>query len=280
METHEGKINITDDYMFGYVMRQPGICASMIECLLPGIHVADVHFKDTPDDTAPVQTQKTIQGAMGTHSVRLDVYLDDGHTVFNVEMQTGNKSNLPKRARFYGSRIDCDQLRISADYNELRPTYIIFICTYDPFDGGQYCYHFENCCKEEPGFHLGDESYKLFFNTKGTKGEISDELKKLLQYFNTPNSYSPEDGTELINKIDNFVNIANKDDDWRREYMTYAQAQLDARREGQEEGAENNARETAFRMNGFGLPLKLIAQYLGVSEQKVTSWLNPVTVQA
>ena len=38
----------------------------MIEYLFPGIPVADVHFKDTPDDIAPVQTHKTIQVAMGT----------------------------------------------------------------------------------------------------------------------------------------------------------------------------------------------------------------------
>ena len=62
--------------------------------------------------------------------------------------------------------------------------------------------------------------------------------------------------------------------------MTYAQAQLDTRREGQEEGAENNARETAFRMNGLGFSLKMIAASLDVPEQKIINWLNPVTVQA
>ena len=229
MDTNK-RIPITDDYMFGYVMRQPGICAAVIETLLPGIHIAQVKFKD--EDERTPETQKSIQGAMGTHSVRLDVYLDDGKTVFNVEMQTGNKANLPKRVRFYGARIDCDQLAASADHNLLRPTYVIFICTFDPFHQGRYCYSFENRCAEDPGLQLQDESYKLFFNTTGSQGEISEELKKLLAYFNRREMDSEIQDGGLIRQIDEIVEIANQDAEWRREYMTYVQAQMDAKTEG------------------------------------------------
>ena len=260
--------------MFSYVMRQPGSCKAVIKELLPGIHVSDVVFKDVPE------TQKTIQGALGTHSVRLDVYLDDGVTVYNVEMQTGNKENLPKRARFYGSRIDCDQLEASADYNELRPTYVIFICTFDPFKLGQYVYSFRNRCEETPELELGDESYKVFFNTNGTKGEISGGLRQLLGYFKDPENSGHD--TELIKHIDGIVDTANQDADWRRGYMTYAQAQMDARRqgwkegkvEGENEGEFKKAKKVALSLYKAGIPLDVIAHSVEYSEKEVAEWLK------
>ncbi len=230
MINDEKRVAITDDYMFGYVMRQPGVCTSVIKCLLPDVPVAEVKFADEAEVVA--DTQKTIQGNIGNHSVRLDVYLDDGKTIFNVEMQTGNKTNLPKRVRYYGGRLDCDQLEKAQDYNKLRPTYVIFICTFDPFGRDQYHYSFENRCAEVKELKLNDESYKLFFNATGHKGEINDELKALLDYFLDPEQMPDGEKTELVKKIDDIVDFANRDAEWRRGYMTYVQAQMDARNEG------------------------------------------------
>ena len=69
---------------------------------------------------------------------------------------------------------------------------MIFICTFDPFDEGRYLYSFRNVCRET-GAELGDEAYKLFFNTAGTQGEISDSLREILRYMNDPKNY-PEIG--------------------------------------------------------------------------------------
>ena len=229
------RIDITDDFMFGYVMRQPGICTDVIKCLLPDIPVAEVRFSDHAE-VLP-ETQKALQGNPGFHDVRLDVYLDDGKTVFNVEMQTGNKRNLPKRVRYYGSKLDCDQLEKAKDYEELRPTYVIFICTFDPFGLDEYCYEFENRCLRLDGLRLKDEAYKLFFNAAGHKGNISNELKALLEYFNDPEHTPDEQKTELVKKLDGIVDYANHDADWRRKHMTYEMLQMDAEKKGRIEGA-------------------------------------------
>ncbi len=248
---NDRRIEITDDFMFGYVMRQPGICTDVIKCLLPGVPVAEVRFSDEAD-LIP-ETQKALQGNPGYHDVRLDVYLDDGKTVFNVEMQTGNKRNLPKRVRYYGSKLDCDQLEKSKDYEDLRPTYVIFICTFDPFGLDEYCYEFENCCRRLDGFRLKDESYKLFFNAAGHKGEISDELKALLGYFHDPEQTLEEQQTELVRKLDGIVDDANQDADWRRKHMMYEMTQLDAEKRGRAEG------RTEGRAEGLTLMAKLIS---------------------
>ena len=244
---NDRRIEITDDFMFGYVMRQPGVCTDVIKCLLPNVPVAEVRFSDEAD-LIP-ETQKALQGNPGYHDVRLDVYLDDGKTVFNVEMQTGNKRNLPKRVRYYGSKLDCDQLEKSKDYEELRPTYVIFICTFDPFGRDEYCYEFENCCRRLDGLRLKDESYKLFFNAAGHKGEISDELKALLGYFHDPEQTPEEQQTALVRKLDGIVDNANQDADWRRKHMMYEMTQMDAEKRARNEG----------RTEGLAMMAKLIS---------------------
>ena len=62
---------------------------------------------------------------------------DEAGTVFNVEMQSANSENLPKRARFYQSAIDRSELPKSTHYEELLESYIIFVCDFDYFQIGK-----------------------------------------------------------------------------------------------------------------------------------------------
>ena len=148
------------------------------------------------------------------------------------EMQTTKQSGLSKRARLYQAHIDINQLRRGQYYDELRPSFVIFICTFDPFDEGRYLYSFRNVCRETGG-ELGDEAYKLFFNTAGTQGEISDSLRELLRYMNDPKNYPvAKTGLPLIRSIDEAVDEAKMNDDWRHAFMIYQIHQMDAEKRG------------------------------------------------
>ena len=64
--------------------------------------------------------------------------------------------------------------------------------------------------------------------------------------------------------------------------MTYAQAQMDARRqgwkegkvEGKNEGALEKAQNVAVSMYTEGIPLATIARCVGYSEKEVAEWLG------
>ena len=43
-------------------------------------------------------------------------------------------------------------------------------------------YTFTNLCHEQNGLELGDEAVKIFLNTKGTTGEVDDDIDKFLAY--------------------------------------------------------------------------------------------------
>ena len=86
--------------------------------------------------------------------MRLDVYLKDDNKIIDVEIQTYRQDAIGKRTRYYQSMIDIDSLMKGQDYTELLDSYVLFICTYDPFlkdkqNGyGLPCYTFKNTCLE------------------------------------------------------------------------------------------------------------------------------------
>ena len=124
MEKAYEELELQDDFMFSMVMRDPKYCKPFLETVL-GIKIAKIEY---------LEPQKTIDLSVRGKSVRLDVYVEDEHhTVFNLEMQATSRKNLPKRMRYYQGMIDLNILKKGGDYKELKPSYVIFICTFDIF---------------------------------------------------------------------------------------------------------------------------------------------------
>ena len=77
----------------------------------------------------------------------------------------------------------------------MRKSYVVFICSFDPYDEGRYIYTFQNRCDQNYDLLFGDDAVKVVVNTKGTKGEISPELKEAILYLDheeITGSYSEE----------------------------------------------------------------------------------------
>ena len=213
------KLTITDDFMFGAVMRNPRYCKPLLELVLR-VRIREIRYPEL---------QKTIDERYGSKSIRLDVYVEDeAGTVYNVEIQTTDKKNLPQRMRYYQGIIDLHILEKGEDYKALRKSFVIFICTYDPFGKGRWVYTFENRCREDKSVVLGDEAVKVVLNTKGHIGKISNELKTLLRYMD---GFAPEN--DYTRELDKTVREIRKDEKWRREYMVLNEVLLDNRRLGE-----------------------------------------------
>ena len=86
-----------------------------------------------------------------------------------------------KRRPVRRAHIDANQLEKGQYYDSMRPSYVIFICTFDPFGKSLYRYSFRNVCREDGTLELRDEAYKLFFNTKGLREGRAEGREKGLQ---------------------------------------------------------------------------------------------------
>ena len=171
MEKAFEELQIKDDFMFSVIMRNPKFCKPFLERVL-GVKISRIEYP---------KSQETIDISADAKSVRLDIYVEDGNeTVYNIEMQTTENRNLPKRTRYYQGMIDLNILEKGDNYKNLKRSFVIFICTFDLFGEGRHIYTFENRCIQNLDLGLGDDTTKIILNTKGTMDDVTPEMKKLL----------------------------------------------------------------------------------------------------
>ena len=210
----------------GKIMEDPERCRAFLEQIL---HIKIHHV-------VILDKQKTIDEKIDARGVRLDIYVDDGNTIYNCEMQAKVLRCLGKRSRYYQSQIDMRCLKKGQDYSELKRSYVIFICTFDPFEKGRFIYTFKNTCVEDPDASLDDETYKVFINTKGTIGNVSDDFRELMHFLDT--SEIKEYHNPLVNDLADALQKARTMEEWRQDYMSIEMLKRDAKEEGREEGRE------------------------------------------
>ena len=228
------ELRYRDDFMFGKVMEDKGLCREVLECLL----------QRPVGELTEVQTQKEIKFTSEGKPIRLDVYNEDSSgRLYDAEMQNlNNKSveehQLPKRSRYYQGSIDIDYMNKGNSFKKLPESSVIFICTFDLYKLGLSKYTFRERCDEKKELVLGDGTVKIFYNCCYRGDDIPDDLRKFYDYVEGGNADS-----ELTKKIDEAVVKGRKNEMWRSQYMKEWVVLQDAREEGREEGRAEGRKE-------------------------------------
>lgn len=84
------------------------------------------------------------------------------------------------------------------------------------FGKNRCIYTFENRCIEDTEIVLGDETQKVFLNSKGDTSNLNSNLKAFLAYINQKRKTE----NDFIELLDREVKKAKANLEWRREYMT------------------------------------------------------------
>ena len=271
------ELTFTDDGMFQAVLREPEICAELIERLLH-ISVKTVKYPKLEKKIAPYYTTK---------GVRLDVYLKDDDKIIDIEIQSYPQEALGKRTRYYQSMIDIDSLMKGQDYTDLKDSYILFICKEDPFrddDGktfGLPCYSFRNICEENVDVKLNDKSIKVIYNASAYEKEADEKIRNLLHFIST-NEPGEDD---FSNRLSSLVKSLKETEKFRSDYAAMnlhdRDIQRAARREGIAEGIAQGAREkaieTARNLKHKNVPLETIAECVGLSVEEIEKLQEGIT---
>ena len=258
------KLEFKDDFMFGIIMRNPKYCKPFLETIL-GIKISHIEYP---------KSQEVIDLSSDAKSVRLDIYVEDGKgTVYNIEMQTTGMKWIPKRMRYYQGMIDLNILEKGSSYKSLKKSFVIFVCTFDLFGKGLHMYTFENRCVQDLELPLGDGTIKIILNTKGIKDDVSQEMKRLLNFID---GQEPED--DFTRELAEAVQSVRDNEKWRLDYMTlqmsyqekFEQGVEQGIEQGIEQGASQEKKKSAIRMIEAGkLSLDEIAIYSGLSLEQV-----------
>lgn len=222
------ELTLKDNFMFGAVMSMEDNCRKLLELV--------VEFRI---GRICISTEKSIISHPEYKGVRLDVYAsDENNTRYNVEMQVIRKAELGKRARYYHSQMDMELLYSGEDFTELPDTYVIFICDFDPFDEGFYCYRFENRCLENGELALNEGCRSIFLSTCGRKREgVSEELIRFLEFVSADLTDSQRDfGDDYVRQLQASVQKVKVSREMEERFMVLEEMLRDERTEGIAEG--------------------------------------------
>ena len=233
------ELTFTDDFMFCKVMvMYQDLCRRLLELIL------DIKIQEL----TITESQKSIDNKYSKRGIRLDVYARDADgTVYDIEMQTTNKSDLPLRLRYYQSAIDMDLLEKGDSYSTLPETRIIFLCLNVPFEGNLPVYTFENMCAENTQIRLKDKAKRIVLNASGVRDRLSDNLKALLDYMVDRHAKN----SPLIEEIDAAVDVVIQKQDVKEEYMRYNLFLMDAKDEGRAEGRAEGEAKAINKLNAL-----------------------------
>lgn len=207
------ELNLSDSFLFPAALEDPITCRLILECIV-----------EEPISELFVRAEYTKQFNSEFKCIRLDVYAKDVITEvsYNLEMQNNNEYNLPLRSRYYQAQIDVGNLKSGAEYKDLKPLYVIFICNFDPFGRELYRYTFSMQC-EEANIPLNDGVKRIFLSTKGkNKDEVPPILIDFLGYLNdSTDSYVERHFSKKVKEIHGRIVELKKNRDVEKRYMHY-----------------------------------------------------------
>ena len=206
----------------------------------------------------------------------MDVYLKDENKVINVEMQTSNHGDLPRRARYYQAAADIDTTPKGSEYSDLKQNYVVFICTFDPFLQGKPIYNFQNyCITYGVPIPLEDGTEKIFLNTAAKDTTSLDgELRLFYDYIKGKVAQ-----TAFTKELDATISQMKQEKEERNMYLTYSSRMMECRRDGYEEGISIGLEQGAYQ-NKLETARKLIARSYSPEEIADISGLTIYQVQS
>lgn len=256
------ELTIKDNFIFGAVMCEEPNCRRLLEMVL-----------DFPIERIEVNKEKSIVYHPEYKGVRLDVYAkDEKRTHYNVEMQAIKEPALGKRARYYHSHIDMEILLSGDDYSKLPNTYVIFVCDFDPFMKGKYCYSFENLCVEDKELSMQDGAKSIFLNTRGKNNdEVPIEMIAFLDFVKADLKESTKDfHDDFVRQLQNSVQKVKSSRRMEENFMILREMLRDERAEGK---AEGKAESVLILLEEIGTVSEQLQEKI-INEKDMSTLLN------
>lgn len=266
-------IKITENVLFTSILENKDIFKEFIKVIL-GIEISDI---------IEINREQHIDSVAGYRGIRLDVYAEDETTIYNIEIQTSNEHNIPKRTHVYSGNIDRKQLkRGEKNFNKIKRLYIIFVSTDNVFkktesgvEINEPILIFENIALltfngSLDYVRLNDDSYKVIVNIACDTDKINDtNLKSFIELLK--DGYTTNTPSNLSNMMESEATRLKADEEWRNDSMlTYEQALA----KKMEEGIQQEKINTIIALAGIGTDIFTISKGTRISEQEVEKILK------
>ena len=225
--------DFTNDLIFRWVMEHEENCLAILRAILPELKITAVkrRVNEHPVNYLAFDDER---------GVRFDAIIeDDRERFYDVEMQVANQPGLGKRVRYYQAQIDQETLKKGEDYDDLRESYVIFFCAFDPCGQDRRLYQFRYYEDVDRQLRLPTNSHVILINTLGTRGKITPALAAVLDVMNRRRDNQNPLAVSLVKEIDGY----NRDKKRRRALMNLKMRLKDEWKLGLSEGLDQGRAE-------------------------------------
>ncbi|WP_276753764.1 Rpn family recombination-promoting nuclease/putative transposase [Limosilactobacillus ingluviei] len=225
--------DFTNDLIFRWVMEREENCLAILRAILPELKITAVKRRENEH---PVN----YLAFDDERGVRFDAIIeDDQERFYDVEMQVVNQPGLGNRVRYYQAQLDQETLKKGEDYDDLRESYVIFFCAFDPCGQDRRLYQFHYYEDVDRQLRLPTNSHVILINALGTKDQITPELAAVLDVMNRRRDNTNPLAVRLVKEIDDY----NRDKKRRRALMNLKMRLKDEWRLGLSEGLDQGRAE-------------------------------------
>ena len=253
--------DFTNDLIFRWVMEREENCLAILRAILPELKITAVKRRENEH---PVN----YLAFDDERGVRFDAIIeDDQERFYDVEMQVANQPGLGKRVRYYQAQLDQETLKKGEDYDDLRESYVIFFCAFDPCGQDRRLYQFHYYEDTDRQLRLPTNSHVILINALGTEDQITPALAAVLDVMNRRRDNQNPLAVSLVKEIDGY----NRDKKRRRALMNLQMRLKDERRlglsEGRAEGRDEMALGLIHALQAQGMPQKQIVEALALARK-------------
>ena len=269
--------DFTNDLIFRWVMEREENCLAILRAILPELKITAVKRRENEH---PVN----YLAFDDERGVRFDAIIeDDQERFYDVEMQVANQPGLGKRVRYYQAQLDQETLKKGEDYDDLRESYVIFFCAFDPCGQDRRLYQFHYYEDDDRQLRLPTNSHVILINALGTKGQITPALAAVLDVMNRRRDNANPLAVSLVKEIDGY----NRDKKRRRALMNLkmrlkdewrlglsegldqgrAEGKVEGRAEGKAEGRDEMTLGLIHALQAQGMPQKQIVEALALARK-------------
>ena len=248
-------LGFTNDLIFKYVLTSDiELCRELISRIDPEIDTEGIHYVDSE--------KEIIIGVKDEKRVRLDIVTETPGSINDLEMFRYKPKILPKTARYNAAMIDA-QLTRSKLPADLPDVNVIFLCTYDPFGYGEPIYHAQAQLYEHPECDYNEGRRICILTNKGIE-KAPEKLKPVIQLLTGKNEELNDD---FYRRVQAAVKEIKTDPEVRRSAMNWLEKEDAIRREGREEGHEEEV------LNGIRKMIKTLRS-LNLSEKEIFTMVD------
>lgn len=93
-------------------------------------------------------------------------------------------NDLKQRMMYYAMNLNRFILKTGQTYDKLKSSYVVFLCTFDPFGQGKSVYDFGYFDKRTKEIEFKTGTHVKVFNSKGNNHDLNQKMIDFLAYMN------------------------------------------------------------------------------------------------